>query len=188
MAKKMDELAREAGRWVGVREKGSNAGPDVERFLAAIGLPRGYSWCMAFVHFCVKEVDKRSGLPENWLLPSGHVLTVWNHSPKGARRADPVVGAIVIWQHTPGGRQSNRGHCGVVTKVLPDGSFETVEGNTAAQEDIVREGEGVHRRVRKRKSPGSMVLKGFLVPWDQELMEIAESRAKKATPPKGKPS
>lgn len=182
--RKLDELVREAGRWVGVRESKENSGPDVERFLGAIGLPRGYSWCMAFVHFCVKEVDKRTGLPENWLLPSGHVLTVWNHSPKGARRADPEVGSIAIWQHVPNGKQTTRGHCGVVTKVLKDGSFETVEGNTAAQEDIVREGEGVHRRVRKRKSPGSMVLKGFLIPWDPELMEIAESRAK--APSKGK--
>ena len=41
----------------GVQEvpRNSNAGAAVESYLKSVGLGKGYSWCMAFVYWSVKE-------------------------------------------------------------------------------------------------------------------------------------
>ena len=33
--------------------KNSNSGPVVNQYLKAVGLGKGYPWCMAFVYWCV---------------------------------------------------------------------------------------------------------------------------------------
>ena len=42
---------------IGIQEipKGSNAGPDVEKYLKSVGLSKGYAWCMAFVYWNVQQ-------------------------------------------------------------------------------------------------------------------------------------
>ena len=45
----------------GVQEvpRNSNAGAAVESYLKSVGLGKGYSWCMAFVYWSVKEAAKQ---------------------------------------------------------------------------------------------------------------------------------
>lgn len=56
---------REARARVGVRERplGSNSGPEVDGYLARVGLEPGHPWCLAFVYYCVDEAAKRLGVP-----------------------------------------------------------------------------------------------------------------------------
>jgi len=34
---------------LGIVEQKNNSGPDVEKYLASVGLGKGHPWCMAFV-------------------------------------------------------------------------------------------------------------------------------------------
>jgi len=134
---------------LGVQEipKNSNAGADVEKYLKSIGLGKGYSWCMAFVYWCVKT----SLLPNetNPLLKTGGVMRMWNERPN-LRKTKPMVGDIMILDYGKG-----LGHTGIVNKLLPNGMIETIEGNT--NDEGSREGYEVCLRVREIKK-----CKGFL--------------------------
>ncbi|SEL99132.1 hypothetical protein SAMN05216436_10188 [bacterium A37T11] len=62
---------------IGVREKtGKNDGPEVEKYLRYIGLPKGYSYCAAYVCWCLNEAGIDN--PKNgWapaLFPSSRVI------------------------------------------------------------------------------------------------------------------
>jgi hypothetical protein len=139
-----------ATRQIGVTEipKGSNAGPEVEIYLKSVGLTKGYSWCMAFVFWCVLEASKKQGIP-NPLKKTAGVLAQWNSRPE-LRRSKPEPGFVFIMDYGKG-----LGHTGFVEKVLPGGKIQTIEGNTNA--DGSREGYAVCRRTRSIKA-----CKGFL--------------------------
>ena len=49
---------------IGVMEKpkGSNSGPEVDAYLASVGLPPGLPWCMAFNNFCVQKAARDAGV------------------------------------------------------------------------------------------------------------------------------
>jgi hypothetical protein len=136
-----------------VREKplNSNRGPQVNAYLARIGLDPGYAWCCAFVYWCFDEAAlavRRS----NPMVRTGGCMRHWNAAPAaGARRiqaheavADPSLlrpGMVFIMDHGRG-----LGHTGFIEAV--DGGFvSTIEGNTDAS--MTREGGGVYRLRRK---------------------------------------
>jgi len=131
---------------LGVTEKpkGSNKGPEVEIYLKSVGLGGGYSWCMAFVYWCVAQAKL-----SNPLKRTGGVLAQWNAKPE-LRKTIPEPGDIFIMDFGGGA-----GHTGFVEKVLSNGVIQTIEGNTNA--DGSREGYAVCRRTRKISA-----CKGFL--------------------------
>lgn len=133
---------------IGVEEipRGSNKGPEVEAYLKSIGLGGGYSWCMAFVYWCVLKASVGSSNP---LKKTGGVLAQWNARPE-LRANNPMPGDIFIMDYGKG-----LGHTGFVEKILPEGKIQTIEGNTNA--DGSREGYAVCRRVRNQKT-----IKGYL--------------------------
>jgi|GEM_PF-1912335 len=165
---KMKALVAEASHWVGVREKGSNRGPEVEAFQKAVdGRAVGEPWCLAFVFYCIEAVDKAVDGPETWLFKTEHVMTCWNRTlmPARIQALDVRSGDLIIWQHFKNGKPTAMGHAGIVARVLSPGKFETIEGNTSDGRSVVREGDGVHRRVRGINDSGTMRVKGFLRPW-----------------------
>ena len=121
---------------LGVQEdpKGSNSGPQVNKYLASVGLGPGYSWCMAFVYWCFREANAASQL-----VTTGGVLRQWNERPK-LRVTVPAPGDIFIMDYGKG-----LGHTGIVEKVVGD-KIHTIEGNT--NDEGSREGFEVCRRVR----------------------------------------
>lgn len=161
-------LVAEAKRWVGVIEQsGDNKGQCVEMFQKACdGKAVSESWCMAFVQFCLKNVDDVSvkvfgAKGAHNLFVSEHCLTVWDKSPKSCQTNTPLVGSIAIWQM--GSTMS--GHTGIVVNAFGDGTFETIEGNTGPGAGVVREGDGVYLKKRSVKPAGNMKLLGFLLPY-----------------------
>lgn len=124
---------------IGAQEvpKGSNAGKPVEDYLAVVGLPGGYSWCMAFVQWCFKNAGVK--MP----IVSAGVLSVWNATTK-YHVTNPQPGDIFIMEFAHG-----LGHTGIVESVDGD-NIHTIEGNT--NEDGSREGYEVARRIRKKES------------------------------------
>ena len=167
----LKSLVDEADKWVGVREKGFNKGPEVEAFQKAVdGKASGEAWCMAFVQFCIEEIEKRFGVKSE-VFKSEHCMTVWNKSPKHLRLEYPEEGAIVIWQHyTKFGKSTGSGHTGIIRNVVGKDfkTFETIEGNTGPgfnPGEIVREGDGVYNRIRRSTRVGTMRVMGYLRPF-----------------------
>lgn len=136
---------------VGVKEKtGKNDGVEVEQYLKAVGLGKGYAWCQAFVFWGFDVTSKALNLT-NPMPKTAGVLDCWNKSKafqvkKGAR---PEEGDVFTMDFGKG-----QGHCGFVLEVLGDYIY-TVEGNTSADPTLPsedREGQGVFKRRRKISS------------------------------------
>lgn len=144
MINKVLEIAKSQ---IGVRElTGNNDGPAVEKYLASVGLGKGYAWCMSFVYWCCKEAY---GKDNNPLVKTGGVLREWNET-KLKKSTVPVVGSIFIMDFGKG-----TGHTGFVTAINVD-SISTIEGNT--NDGGSREGIGVFARTRKISS-----IKGYIL-------------------------
>ena len=124
---------------VGTEEhpKGSNKGEQVEQYLNAVGLPGGYSWCMAFVQWCFKQTT--TPFP----FVSAGVLSVYAHTTSH-HVTDPQPGDVFIMEFGHG-----TGHTGFVESV-EDEFIHTIEGNT--NNDGSREGYKVAKRTRRKKS------------------------------------
>jgi hypothetical protein len=120
--------------------------------------------CMAFVQFCLQQVEATENIRTN-MFSSEHCLTVWNKTPKEMRKALPQPGYVVIWQHG----DTTQGHTGIVTKLIDADHFATIEGNTGDGSGVVRDGDGVYRRIRSINGAGSMKVLGFIDPFAETV-------------------
>ena len=135
-----EKLAKIALSQVGVKEVGgNNNGPQIRKYQGATTLkPASYPWCAAFTSWVVREwlKDKENvewlGLkvmtPEQWRPKTAAAFGYisWaSERPATTKvlssRAKPQVGDFAIFDFS---------HIGIVTKVLSDGRFQCVEGNT----------------------------------------------------------
>lgn len=152
-------VIKKAKSQVGVLEDpvGSNGGPEVDEYLASVGLDSGYFWCMAFVYWCFNKASSELNLTNPAVKTAG-VIDHWNRT-KGKRiSSDDAVnnpsrvkpGQIFIMSYGGG-----TGHTGIVESVS-GGFINTIEGNT--NEAGSRNGIGVFKRQRKINS----ISKGFI--------------------------
>lgn len=133
-----------AKRYLGQKEKPNNDF-DIDSALGKIlkdaGHKDGEAWCAYFMEAVFVETYRD-------LFSASTVQTFDNFKKAGYEISDtPKVGWLVIWQTYKGGKPQWSGHAGLVTKVNPDGSFSTIEGNTNS--DGGREGTSVQEKVRK---------------------------------------
>lgn len=129
-----------------VRETKSNDGYWVRLFLklAGVGIPA--PWCAAFVWYCLKKAGFEGKGPK--FPASTYYWFVWARDSrrliqpihKNDAKARVMRGDLFIWNG------KNGGHIGFVLRVLPNGDFQTLEGNTNTAG--AREGIGVFERVR----------------------------------------
>ncbi len=151
---------------IGVRETSQNRGPQVDVYLAAVGLDptRGaYAWCAAFCCWVYHQAAVQLGIPGP-LPRHASVLAMWNDLRSVPMRVFPgltpvdgaLVGAVFCVDHGHG-----KGHAGIVTGPIDAaGRFRTVEGNTSVSGS--REGDGCYARTdRSITMPG---LLGFIAP------------------------
>ncbi|MES2826711.1 MAG: peptidoglycan-binding protein [Bacteroidota bacterium] len=120
-----------------VREKtGNNDGERVEEYLACVDLKKGQPYCAAFVSWVFKQAgyaSPRTGWSPS-LFPTSRLVAV-------------AMPGNVLGIYFPA---LNRiAHCGFVEKVNGD-LITSIEGNTDGSGG--REGDGVYRRIRNRKS------------------------------------
>ncbi|HEX4957330.1 MAG TPA: CHAP domain-containing protein [Lacibacter sp.] len=146
----LTEAVKVAISQIGVMEDPptSNRGPEVDQYLASVGLPPGLFWCAAFVYWCFDKASVKSG-KKNPLVKTGHVMTHWNKTTgKKISTADAVNKPSLI---KPGhifimNTGGSSGHTGIVEKV--EGGFvHTIEGNSNNAGS--RNGIGVFRLQRK---------------------------------------
>lgn len=126
LAAKVLEIAESQ---LGVKEHppGSNRGPEVDRYLNAVGLDavrQSYPWCAAFVSYCIKQADVDLPQPKKFRGSARCLRLVELNQDLQLERPEP--GCIFI--HL---KPDTNGHTGFVTAVTEDG-IETIEGNSDA--------------------------------------------------------
>lgn len=153
----INEVISTLSSQVGVKElTGKNDGKEVEAYLKAVGLGKGYAWCQAFIFWGFDMASKKLDMP-NPMPKTAGVLDNWNKSKKYqlAKGVRPKEGDVFAMDFGKG-----QGHTGIVTDVIGD-YIHTIEGNTSADPKLPtedREGQGVFRRRRAISS----INKGFL--------------------------
>lgn len=112
----------------------SNCGVKVRQYLASVGLPCGIPWCLAYVHWCYKQVGVYLGgyglvqAFDVWATKNGEIVS------------RPFRGDIVCYDWN---NDHWDDHVGIVVKVLAvrwrgksfAGWIKTVEGNTSYGND-----------------------------------------------------
>jgi hypothetical protein len=161
--------------------KNSNRGPEVERFLASVGLGPGYPYCAAAASYAAKQAGVSGPVAEKGPYrgqPIRSALSAhFTHartfvSARVVARGDATIprGSIAIWLKG----NSGAGHTGVV---LGDDTQQgpwrgrcgrTIEANTTPSAEAPahrqREGGGVWSRVRCYHPHSYFRLIGFAVP------------------------
>lgn len=134
---------------LGVHEQGgNNTGPEIDKYLASVGLYPGFAWCSAFVYYCFRQaiqqrpINLASGVdyfpPPNPCPRTGSVLKLWKLSDMAWRDSNPAPGAIYILDHGGG-----VGHAGIVETVDSGNVLTEISGNT--NKEGSREGNCVWR-------------------------------------------
>lgn len=136
---------------------GSNAGPDVAKYLASVGLGPGFAWCAAFVFWCAGQagpnaLPRTGGVQKMWRDGLSAGLPALRPAEALAEPARIAPGMVFFISHGAG-----TGHTGFVEGIRPDGRLITVEGNT--NDGGSREGIGVFRLQRRTISSINL---GFL--------------------------
>lgn len=116
-----------AVRYVGVEETSRNSGPEIDRWLALVGLSPGNAWCYAAVYGWYQEAADELGMP-NPLPKTGRVVRAWQRCPLQYRSTRSARGAVFIHLAEPTNPDSD-GHCGIVLGA-DDSDLLTFEGNT----------------------------------------------------------
>lgn len=159
----LPKLLAKALSYVGIHESGGqNCGPVVEMFQRVIGKAEKEPWCVSFVQYCVREMDKLNG-SETLLFATESSQILWLKTPHSCRLDKPVPGCIVVWTYYLNGFPRSTGHVGIVKEILDDEYMTTVEGNTT---EVPGEPDGVYLKHRHiRMTSGSMRVTGYLKPW-----------------------
>lgn len=113
---------------LGVREQGgNNRGPDVDLYLASVGLDEGSSWCAVFVYWCFRRASNML-IVTNPCPRTGGALKLWKLADAQFHAVTPTRGRVFVMDHGMG-----LGHVGFVEAVRGDGSIDTIAGNTNAE-------------------------------------------------------
>jgi len=151
----MDGAASEAEARIGIKETAPNSGPDVDLFLAAVGLPPGQSWCAALVHFCYRVASAKLSTV-NPCPRTGGCLRMWALAEPQWKTNVARRGAIYVLDH-----QHGLGHVGIVTEVDAAGNVVSeISGNTNAAGS--REGNCIAQHFGPPEKSHRGTLMGFL--------------------------
>jgi len=143
---KRQEVMRIASSQVGIRERsGNNDGDAVEQYLHVTGLNKGYAWCAAFVawvHVHANVTTPLSAYCPDWF--NRNVVFRQNQKTPEPFVSKPgqVFGLYFESKHRVA-------HVGLITGETRF-NYTTIEGNT--NEAGSREGDGVYRKIRSKKS------------------------------------
>lgn len=153
------EVMKVCSSQIGVREKQLNAGPEVEKYLRYVNLPKGNPWCAAFVCWVYGQANvpnPRTGWSPD-LFPASRI--VWQRTPGGkVQSPKPTPPGSELTAHGPkpadvfGVYFPEKGriaHVGFIDH-WKEPWLITVEGNTNLPGN--REGDGVYRKRRLTRS------------------------------------
>jgi hypothetical protein len=156
------EIARQ---YLGKKEKPNNSGfedPEFEADMKKFGKwQKGFSWCACFMTMVfAKAYPDRPDL--HALFDPSTRKTYKNFEKAGFNIVhNPMAGALVIWGDYKRDILQWTGHTGIVSEVITENVFKSIEGNTSAQGS--RNGDRVaeHERTTDIKANGLNVM-GFI--------------------------
>ena len=138
----MSKRVEIAERYLHVREQpaGSNRGPEIDRWLKALGSPLGSAWCAAFVWGVLDEAQERPSLPRSGRVQTmvdGGVLLPMNKA---------VEGDLIVFYFKNLGRYAHIAICTARSKAR----ISTIDGNSIADGAAgdQREGWGCFAKTR----------------------------------------
>lgn len=117
---------------LGVREVGTNAGPKVDEYLSAAGVPSGNPWCASFITWSLEKAGHK--------MPGGGWAAVqtWVRNAEQGKNGLQIVSAedarpgdIVAYDWGGQTDFGADGHIGFVASDVKDGKFTALEGNNA---------------------------------------------------------
>lgn len=148
---------------VGVKEHGgNNKGDMVEEFQKTVGgKAQGEAWCMAYAQTCIAYVEKKLGV-QSPIFASEHCMTTWRNTPKKYRvKKIPAPMAMIIWKNG----STDSGHVAYMLDFQGNSKNQlTNEGNTGG--NSMRDGDGVYIKQRSKVKNGSLVIQGYLIPFE----------------------
>lgn len=155
-----------AKQYLGKKEKPNNSGfedPAFEADMKNFGewLPT-YAWCACFCQMIFrKSYPEKSDALKKLFDPSTRKTFENFKAAKYTISQKPIVGALVIWASYVGGKMQWTGHAGIVTEIVNDNVFKSIEGNTSGAGS--RNGDRVNENTRTLsvKSNGLNVM-GFI--------------------------
>jgi hypothetical protein len=159
-------LIEAARKDIGKQEKAGNFGfidKKLEADMLAVGWRPGWAWCASIQEKWIWEAyPELKEDVQGYFVPSA-VATFRNLKNAGYKVSMvPTEGALVYWQRMRDGQPLWQGHAGIVSKVVDDKEFYSIEGNTNAGGS--REGDSVqekHRFVKTDVEDGLKVI-GFV--------------------------
>ncbi len=125
-----------------VKEVRNNSSPEIDKYLASVGINEPAPWCAAFVSYNLNEVGVRN--PNSAWSPDFARRTdiIWYSKSKS--KPDVKCCDVVTFYYSQLGRV---GHVGFLIKQDKAGYFITIEGNTNAAGS--RNGDGVYMKKRR---------------------------------------
>lgn len=138
-----------AQKFIGVKETGTNTGPEVDMFLNWAGLGGGYYWCAAFAGYtfsqCKIKVPKSAWCPA-YFTPQTVIYTrSKNNWPDIDQQNYGYYAGFYFAE------KKRIAHIGIIEENLADNNYITcIEGNTSGSSGS-RNGDGVYRIKRNKK-------------------------------------
>lgn len=140
-----------ARKFLGQQENPGNKGfkdPAFDKLMRDVGQRDGEAWCAYFAEMVAKQAlpSKFSDLDKYF---SGSAVQTFKNFKEANYpiHVKPEVGDLVIFQNYKNGKPQWSGHAGIVSVVVGDKVFKSIEGNT--NNDGSREGYEVAEKLRK---------------------------------------
>lgn len=151
---------------LGKVEKPQNSGffdSALEEEMKGVGWQKGYAWCALISERWAKKAFPDKAEEFDKLFDASAVKTFRNFAKAGYKiSATPVLGSLVIWQKYKDGQASWQGHAGIVSEVISDKEFKSIEGNGSTKGS--REGTTVvEQRRRIVKLDTGLNVLGFII-------------------------
>jgi hypothetical protein len=169
---KVIDIAR---MYLGEFEKPGNSGflnAKLQTKLEQDGWKIGEPWCCYFQEMIFEDAYPEHEKMLDRLFSANCVQTLSNFKLAGFEVSTiPAEGALMIMQNYKDNRALTSGHAGIVSKVLSNSEWKSIEGNTNAAGS--REGTSVQEKTRSLKHhPTGLRVAGFVLV-DKKLAEIA---------------
>ena len=140
-----DATVEQSAKYLAVREHtNSNDSPEIDAMLKYLGLPKGLSWCAAYVLTCYRDGAEAAGVKQPipkigrvsllWQTCKARELTFKTFSAEdvsmGIQKLQPAD--VPCWRHGSTATQNFNGHTGIVLAQIDKKTFKAREGNTVA--------------------------------------------------------
>lgn len=170
---KVLEVAR---LYLGEFEKPGNSGflnAKLQAKLEQDGWKIGEPWCCYFQEMIFEDAYPEQEKALDRLFSANCVQTLSNFKLAGFEVSTyPVLGSLMIMQNYKDNRALTSGHAGIVSKVLSNSEWKSIEGNTNAAGS--REGNSVQEKSRSLMyHPTGLRVAGFVL-IDQGFVEMAK--------------